>query len=114
MGTNPRDYNIFMHKFAEEITSNDYLQSINAVHMSMLVDYANTHPDKHIYNYSMNTKVLGEKYEKDMNTKVLGGKYEKELEYTYKVIPGVVNEKIAQALARQMYKDGKLKTKVFL
>ena len=42
MGTNPRDYNIFMHKFAEEITSNDYLQSINAVHMSMLVDYANT------------------------------------------------------------------------
>lgn len=101
MGTNPRDYNIFMHKFAEEITSNDYLQSINAVHMSMLVDYANTHPDKHIYNYSMNTKVLG-------------GKYEKELEYTYKVIPGVVNEKIAQALARQMYKDGKLKTKVFL
>ena len=101
MGTNPRDYNIFMHKFAEEITSNDYLQSINAVHMSMLVDYANTHPDKHIYNYSMNTKVLG-------------GKYEKELEYTYKVIPGVVDEKIAQALARQMYKDGKLKTKVFL
>ena len=101
MGTNPRDYNIFMHKFAEEITSNDYLQSINAVHMSMLVDYANTHPDKHIYNYSMNTKVLGEKYGK-------------ELEYTYKVIPGVVDEKIAQALARQMYKDGKLKTKVFL
>lgn len=101
MGTNPRDYNIFMHKFAEEITSNDYLQSINAVHMSMLVDYANTHPDKHIYNYSMNTKVLG-------------GKYEKELEYTYKVIPGVVDEKIAQALARQMYKDGKLKTRVFL
>ena len=101
MGTNPRDYNIFMHKFAEEITSNDYLQSINAVHMSMLVDYANTHPDKHIYNYSMNTKVLG-------------GKYGKELEYTYKVIPGVVDEKIAQALARQMYKDGKLKTKVFL
>ena len=101
MGTNPRDYNIFMHKFAEEITSNDYLQSINAVHMSMLVDYANTHPDKHIYNYSMNTKVLGEKYGK-------------ELEYTYKVIPGVVDEKIAQALARQMYKDGKLKTRVFL
>lgn len=101
MGTNPRDYNIFMHKFAEEITSNDYLQSINAVHMSMLVDYANTHPDKHIYNYSMNTKVLG-------------GKYGKELEYTYKVIPGVVDEKIAQALARQMYKDGKLKTRVFL
>ena len=101
MGTNPRDYNIFMHKFAEEITSNDYLQSINAVHMSMLVDYANNHPDKHIYNYSMNTKVLG-------------GKYEKELEYTYKVIPGVVDEKIAQALARQMYKDGKLKTRVFL
>ena len=101
MGTNPRDYNIFMHKFAEEITSNDYLQSINAVHMSMLVDYANTHPDKHIYNYSMNTKVLGEKYGK-------------ELEYTYKVIPGVVDEKIAQVLARQMYKDGKLKTRVFL
>ena len=101
MGTNPRDYNIFIHKFAEEITSNDYLQSINAVHMSMLVDYANTHPDKHIYNYSMNTKVLG-------------GKYGKELEYTYKVIPGVVDEKIAQALARQMYKDGKLKTRVFL
>ena len=101
MGTNPRDYNIFMHKFAEEITSNDYLHSINAVHMSMLVDYANTHPDKHIYNYSMNTKVLGEKYGK-------------ELEYTYKVIPGVVDEKIAQALAKQMYKDGKLKTRVFL
>ena len=101
MGTNPRDYNMFIHKFAEEITSNDYLQSINAVHMSMLVDYANTHPDKHIYNYSMNTKVLGEKYGK-------------ELEYTYKVIPGVVDEKIAQALARQMYKDGKLKTRVFL
>ena len=101
MGTNPRDYNMFIHKFAEEITSNDYLQSINAVHMSMLVDYANNHPDKHIYNYSMNTKVLGEKYGK-------------ELEYTYKVIPGVVDEKIAQALARQMYKDGKLKTRVFL
>lgn len=101
MGTNPQDYNIFMYKFAKEITANDYIQSINAVHMPMLVDYANTHPDKHIYNYSMNTKVLG-------------GKYGKELEYTYKVIPGVVNEKIAQALARQMYKDGKLKTKVFI
>ena len=101
MGTNPQDYNIFMYKFAKEITTNDYIQSINAVHIPMLVDYANTHPDKHIYNYSMNTKVLG-------------GKYGKELEYTYKVIPGVVNEKIAQALARQMYKDGKLKTKVFI
>lgn len=90
-----------MHKFAEKITSNDYIQSINAVHMPMLVDYANTHPDKHINNYSMNTKVLGEKYGK-------------ELEYTYKVIPGVVDKKIAQTLARQMYKDGKLKTRVFL
>lgn len=101
MGTNPRDYNIFIHKFAEDITSNEYFHSINAVHMSTLVDYANTHPEKYMCNYTMNTKVLN-------NQK------EKELEYTYKVKPGVVDEKIAQALAKQMYKNGILKTKVLV